>query len=113
MAFTGPMCEQVYKAELDGGNHVAVKIVDPAAIGTAAAHQRHMFEEEIQIMRKCNHPNVMGCLGYWLDLVSPVVQIDTDQIAVVRESCPCKQHLRDVCGCYLSPFAVVEHIQVF
>ena len=63
-------CLQVYKASLDQGTEdtreVAVKFLNPAEINGSVASQRRKFEEEITIMRMCEHPNIVGFLGCWI-----------------------------------------------
>ena len=57
---------QVYKAKLDGSEEVAVKFFNPAEISGSLSSHRRRFEEEIQIMRMCQHPNIVGFLGCWV-----------------------------------------------
>ncbi|KAK9796338.1 hypothetical protein WJX73_009316 [Symbiochloris irregularis] len=62
----GHLLGQVYKARLDDTTEVAIKFLNPAELSGSIAAQRRKFEEEIQIMRMCEHPNIVGFLGCWV-----------------------------------------------
>ena len=57
---------QVYKALLDAEEVVAIKFLNPTEINTQAVN-RERFKSEIQIMQLCQHKNVIGCIGAWID----------------------------------------------
>eukprot|EP00443_Scrippsiella_acuminata_P042628 CAMPEP_0115319372 /NCGR_PEP_ID=MMETSP0270-20121206/79729_1 /TAXON_ID=71861 /ORGANISM="Scrippsiella trochoidea, Strain CCMP3099" /LENGTH=1178 /DNA_ID=CAMNT_0002739057 /DNA_START=70 /DNA_END=3602 /DNA_ORIENTATION=+ len=55
----------VYKGELEDGSEVAIKAIDLAALG-AAGQSAEMagFDEEVQMLSKFRHPNLVTLLGW-------------------------------------------------
>lgn len=74
---------QVYKAKLDGKFEVAVKFLNPAEAGGFRASHRRKFEEEISIMRMCQHDNVISFLGCW------ATEVNTQRQQAASTMCKC------------------------
>lgn len=67
---------------------MAIKFLNPAEISGSVASQRRKFEEEIQIMRMCEHPNIVGFLGCWIMPVRSCLSNDPDTGADINSLKP-------------------------
>eukprot|EP00930_Biecheleria_cincta_P025888 TRINITY_DN18358_c0_g1_i1.p1 TRINITY_DN18358_c0_g1~~TRINITY_DN18358_c0_g1_i1.p1 ORF type:complete len:1277 (-),score=218.70 TRINITY_DN18358_c0_g1_i1:60-3890(-) len=55
----------VYKGELEDGSEVAIKAIDLGALGAAGTSpEMSGFEEEVQMLSKFRHPNLVTLLGW-------------------------------------------------
>ncbi|CAE7598300.1 unnamed protein product [Symbiodinium sp. CCMP2456] len=55
----------VYKGELEDGSEVAIKAIDLGALGASGtAPEMAGFEEEVQMLSKFRHPNLVTLLGW-------------------------------------------------
>ena len=62
------MGTQVFKAELDGAQDVAVKFLKSDTTGHDERSQR-AFADEVSIIRESRDPNIVGFRGAWLSAV--------------------------------------------
>lgn len=63
----GPAGAQVYKGVLDDVREVAIKFLCDAAYTDELTVSR--FAAEVQVLKACRDPNVVNCLGAWLQKV--------------------------------------------
>ena len=58
---------QVYKANLDGMNDVAIKLLKPETVGSESSVRK--FLAEIDVLRACRDPHIVAFYGGWAQKV--------------------------------------------